>query len=152
MRVFWLSTRSGSNAQSTGARDRAPVARLLPGLLREVAIAAAAAAVVFLAPALAQTDTPPSPDTAAEAQVKPPEASSADIDGETMFATTCGFCHESGGRIAGKGPKLSNSKRSDEFMINRIKNGKPGAMPAFGHAFSDGQIMAILAYIRGLDE
>jgi mono/diheme cytochrome c family protein len=80
------------------------------------------------------------------------EASPNDIDGAQMFATTCGFCHQNGGRAAGRGPKLSKSERSDEFIIERIKNGKTGAMPAFGSAFSDGQIIAILAYIRGLDD
>lgn len=80
-----------------------------------------------------------------------PEASESDIDGETMFATSCGFCHEGGGRVAGKGPKLMGTARSDEFIIERIKKGKLGAMPAFGRVFSDGQIIAILAYIRGLD-
>ncbi len=74
-----------------------------------------------------------------------PEASSSDIDGEQMFATTCGFCHQDGGRAAGRGP-------SDEFIIERIKKGKMGSMPAFGSVFSDGQIIAILAYIRGLDD
>jgi mono/diheme cytochrome c family protein len=81
-----------------------------------------------------------------------PEASSSDIAGEQMFATTCGFCHQDGGRAAGRGPKLSKTERSDEFIIERIKKGKMGAMPAFGSVFSDGQIIAILAYIRGLDD
>jgi mono/diheme cytochrome c family protein len=81
-----------------------------------------------------------------------PEASSSDIDGQQMFATTCGYCHQDGGRAAGRGPKLSKTERSDEFIIDRIKKGKPGAMPAFGSVFSDGQIIAILAYIRGLDD
>jgi mono/diheme cytochrome c family protein len=80
------------------------------------------------------------------------EASPNDIDGQQMFATTCGFCHQDGGRHAGRGPKLSKSERSDEFMIDRIKKGKVGAMPAYGSVFSDGQIIAILAYIRGLDD
>jgi mono/diheme cytochrome c family protein len=101
---------------------------------------------------LAQADASKPDASTAPAGVKPPEASSGDIDGETMFATLCGFCHESGGRTEGKGPKLANSKRSDEYLIDRIKKGKPGAMPAFGRVFSDGQITAILAYIRGLDE
>jgi mono/diheme cytochrome c family protein len=83
---------------------------------------------------------------------KPADASSSDIDGETMFATSCGFCHEQGGRVAGKGPKLQGTQRSDEFIINRVKTGKLGSMPAFGSVFSEGQIMAILAYIRGLEE
>jgi mono/diheme cytochrome c family protein len=80
------------------------------------------------------------------------EASPNDINGEQMFATTCGFCHQDGGRAAGRGPKLSKSERSDEYIIERIKKGKLGSMPAFGSAFSDGQIIAILAYIRGLDD
>jgi mono/diheme cytochrome c family protein len=83
---------------------------------------------------------------------QPPEASPNDIDGPTMFATLCGYCHQSGGRAEGKGPKLAGSKRSDEYLIERIKKGKLGAMPAFGGAFTDGQIIAILAYIRGLDD
>src|SRR5215470_5722070 len=86
------------------------------------------------------------------AKAAQPEASPSDIDGPTLFATTCGYCHQDGGRAEGRGPKLAGSKRSDEFIIERIKTGKPGAMPAFGDVFSEGQIIAILAYIRGLDE
>lgn len=82
----------------------------------------------------------------------PPQASVNDIDGETLFATVCGWCHEGGGHIAGKGPKLAGTTRSDEFILNRIRNGKPGAMPAFGGSFSEGQIIAILAYIRTLED
>src|SRR5204863_8854661 len=81
-----------------------------------------------------------------------PEASPNDLDGEQVFRNVCGFCHQNGGRAAGRGPKLSHTERSDEFIIERIKKGKPGAMPAFGSVFSDGQIIAILAYIRGLDD
>jgi mono/diheme cytochrome c family protein len=81
-----------------------------------------------------------------------PEASPNDIDGQQMFGTLCGFCHEGGGRKAGKAPKLAGSKRTDEYLIERIKKGKPGAMPAFGKVFSEGQIYAILAYIRGLED
>jgi mono/diheme cytochrome c family protein len=91
---------------------------------------------------------------AAGASNPPPqaEASPDDIEGGKMFATTCGFCHQDGGRHAGRGPKLSKSERSDEFIVERIKKGKTGAMPAYGAVFSDGQIIAILAYIRGLDD
>lgn len=80
------------------------------------------------------------------------EASPDDIEGGKLFATTCGFCHQDGGRHAGRGPKLSKSERSDEYIIERIKKGKVGAMPAYGAVFSDGQIIGILAYIRGLDD
>ncbi len=81
-----------------------------------------------------------------------PEASPNDIDGETMFATSCGFCHQQGGRVAGRGPKLAGLNKSDEYIIERIKKGKAGTMPAYGRAFSEGQLIAILAYIRGLDD
>lgn len=99
----------------------------------------------WLSTAAAQQPAPASPPAQAE-------ASPNDIDGDKMFATTCGFCHQDGGRHAGRGPKLSKSARSDEFIIDRIKKGKAGSMPAFGSVFSDGQIVAILAYIRGLDD
>ena len=67
-----------------------------------------------------------------------------------LFATTCGCCHSDGGRAAGKGPQLMNSPRDDDFLRNRIKNGKEGAMPAFGATFSDAQIDQIIKYIRAL--
>jgi mono/diheme cytochrome c family protein len=93
-----------------------------------------------------------SPGPAAKAEARPPEASPDDIDGPTMFATLCGYCHQDGGRAQGKGPKLAGTKRSDEYIIERIRNGKSGAMPAFGGTFSEGQIIAILAYIRTLED
>ena len=74
-----------------------------------------------------------------------------DIEGETMFATSCGFCHQSGGRAAGRGPKLAGTTRSDDFIAERVRKGKPGAMPAYGSVFSESQIMAIVAYIRALE-
>src|SRR5262245_36726102 len=69
---------------------------------------------------------------------------------EQLFASSCGWCHSDGGRVAGKGPLLSNSARSDDYLRNRIKMGKEGAMPAYGSAFSDAQIDAIIKYIRSL--
>ena len=69
-----------------------------------------------------------------------------------MFATSCGWCHAKGGKAEGRGPKLAGTTKSDEFLIERIKKGKSPGMPAFGRAFSDGQIIAILAYIRSLDD
>ena len=101
--------------------------------------------------ALAQSTPAASPPASPSANTPAAGASPDDIHGEQMFATTCGFCHPDGGRHQGRGPKLSNSERSDEYLIERIKKGKGGAMPAYGSVFSDGQIVAILAYIRGLD-
>jgi mono/diheme cytochrome c family protein len=67
-----------------------------------------------------------------------------------LFASTCGWCHSNGGRVAGKGPQLMDTARSDAEIINRIKNGKAGAMPAFGTTFDDAQLQAIVKYIREL--
>jgi len=82
-----------------------------------------------------------------------PVASPSDgsaIDVATLFAPTCGFCHGDGGRTAGKGPQLMDTARSDEFLRDRIKNGKEGAMPAFGQMLSDADVDAIIAYIHQL--
>jgi mono/diheme cytochrome c family protein len=43
-----------------------------------------------------------------------------------------------------------DSQRSDDYIRDRIKNGKQGAMPAFDQAFSDAQIDEIIKYIRAL--
>jgi mono/diheme cytochrome c family protein len=89
-------------------------------------------------PARAQAQTPPSP------------GQPGSINVERLFATSCGWCHQSGGRVAGRGPKLAGTDKSDEFIISRIKAGKPPGMPAFGRSFTDEQLQAIVAYIRSL--
>ena len=43
-----------------------------------------------------------------------------------------------------------DTARSDDFIRNRIKNGKEGSMPAFGKSFSDADIDRIIVYIRAL--
>ncbi len=73
-------------------------------------------------------------------------------DGGKLFATSCGWCHSQGGRVAGKGPKLAGTQRSDEFIVNRIKTGKQGAMPGFAKTFNDQQIAQIVRYIRSLKD
>src|SRR6185295_15553960 len=72
------------------------------------------------------------------------------LDVKSTFRNICGFCHENYGRKAAKGPQLMNSERSDEFIFNRIKNGMPGRMAAFGTAFTDDQIHDIIKFIRSL--
>jgi mono/diheme cytochrome c family protein len=76
--------------------------------------------------------------------------SGSQLDVNQLFAGTCGWCHSDGGRVAGKGPKLMDTERSDDFIRNRIRNGKEGAMPAFGQMFSDADIDEIIKYIRNL--
>ncbi len=74
----------------------------------------------------------------------------SDEDVAGLFASTCGFCHQDGGRAAGRGPQLMGTKRTDAFIINRIKHGKEGYMPAFGQALTDREIRGIVHYIRHL--
>jgi mono/diheme cytochrome c family protein len=79
-------------------------------------------------------------------------AEEATLTGAQIFASTCGFCHQDGGRVAGRGPKLAGTDRPDEYLLNRIRVGKEGAMPAYGRAFSEGQLRALVAYIRSLKD
>ena len=88
--------------------------------------------------------------TPASAQPGATAPDNAGNDANQLFATTCGWCHSDGGRAAGKGPQLMDTKRDDDFVRDRIKNGKSGAMPAFGSMFSDAQIDQIIKYIREL--
>jgi mono/diheme cytochrome c family protein len=74
----------------------------------------------------------------------------SNFDVPKLFANTCGWCHSNAGRVAGKGPQLMGTTLTDEQITYRIRNGKPGAMPAFGSSFSDEQIKAIIKYIREL--
>ena len=72
------------------------------------------------------------------------------FDVKNLFRNVCGFCHEDYGRHTGKGPQLMNSERSDQFLFDRIKNGLPGRMAAFGSIFTDDQIHQIVKFIRSL--
>jgi mono/diheme cytochrome c family protein len=95
---------------------------------------------------------PASATTATPAATAPTPAGSAPAadDVQTLFASTCGWCHSGGGRLPGKGPQLMGTTLTDEQIVFRIKTGKPGAMPAFANAFNDQQLKAIVKYIRDL--
>lgn len=85
---------------------------------------------------------PPTPPAAA--------GTAAPMDVEKLFAGSCGWCHSDGGRVAGKGPQLMGIKLTDGEIIHQIRNGTTGQMPAFGSAFTDTQLQAIVKYIRNL--
>jgi len=71
--------------------------------------------------------------------------------GRQLFANNgCGWCHEDGGRRAGRGPQLMDTQRSDDFIANRIRHGSPGHMPAFGSSLQDPQIRDLIAFIRSI--
>jgi mono/diheme cytochrome c family protein len=81
----------------------------------------------------------------------PTDTAAQIAEGKNLFISNgCGWCHEDGGRKAGRCPQLMNSPRDDGFIISRIVGGSPGAMPAFAQQFNDTDIQAILVYIRNL--
>jgi mono/diheme cytochrome c family protein len=109
-----------------------------PFMFRTLLIAASIAfAASGVAPAAAADDQPPAQGAPA-------------FSVKNTFRNICAFCHENYGRKAGKGPQLMGSQMTDEQMFNRIKNGKPGRMAAFGGNFTDDQIHEIVTFIRAL--
>ena len=105
--------------------------------MQRLVIALVVVLVVVTAPDPGRAQSPPSDQTAAA---------------EQLFVNTCGFCHQAGGRVAGRGPKLAGTERPGDYLLNRIRLGKEGAMPAYGRAFSDSQLRALVAYIRSLKD
>jgi mono/diheme cytochrome c family protein len=73
--------------------------------------------------------------------------------GAQVFASHgCGYCHENGGRSAGKGPQLMGTSRTDDFITFRIMNGKEAKMPSFSGSIDGNQLSDLIAYIRSLKE
>jgi mono/diheme cytochrome c family protein len=119
--------------------------------LRKLAVIAGAAIAAYAADTgtPSQQDAAPVPNAAGTKEgAAAPAAKPLDV--KSTFRNICGFCHEDYGRKAGKGPQLMDNPNSDEFLFNRIKNGKPGRMAAFGSVFTDDQIKQIVVFIRQL--
>ena len=90
-----------------------------------------------------------SPLRAAETTAADPSAQIA--RGRTLFISYgCGWCHEDGGRKAGRCPQLMGIEHDDNFILSRIAAGSPGKMPAFGTGLSAEDMQALLVYIRSL--
>ena len=71
--------------------------------------------------------------------------------GKTLFISYgCGWCHEDGGRKAGRCPQLMGTEHNDNFILSRIAAGSAGKMPAFGEGLSAEDMQALLVYIRSL--
>src|SRR6516165_2132484 len=84
---------------------------------------------------------------AAEAGSSQTDPAAQIAHGKTLFISYgCGWCHEDGGRKAGKCPQLMGIQRDDNFILTRIATGSAGKMPAFGESLSGPDIQALLAY------
>jgi mono/diheme cytochrome c family protein len=71
--------------------------------------------------------------------------------GKALFISYgCGWCHEDGGRKAGRCPQLMGTEHDDNFILSRIAAGSPGKMPAFGAGLTETDMNALLVYIRSL--
>jgi mono/diheme cytochrome c family protein len=71
--------------------------------------------------------------------------------GKSLFVSYgCGWCHEDGGRKAGKCPQLMNTQRDDNVILTRIDTGSEGKMPAFGTTLTGPDLQALLTYIHSL--
>jgi len=91
------------------------------------------------------------PAAAAETGSSQADPAAQIAHGKTLFISYgCGWCHEGGGRKAGKCPQLMGTERDDDFILMRIATGSAGKMPAFGESLSGPDIQALLAYIRSL--
>ncbi len=112
--------------------------------------ACAAGAALCAQGALAQPAGKPGPMQSGVHAPSRVENKAQGFDASKLFATTCGWCHSGGGRKPGKGPQLMGTELTDGEIMSRIRNGKVGQMPAFGSAFNEEQLRAIVAYIRSL--
>jgi len=85
------------------------------------------------------------------APTSPADAAAQIARGKTLFVSYgCGYCHEDGGRRAGKCPQLMDTQRDDNFILTRIATGSEGKMPAFGTVLAGPDMMTLLTYIRSL--
>jgi mono/diheme cytochrome c family protein len=69
--------------------------------------------------------------------------------GRALFLKNCAHCHGADGH-GDDGPDLHGLDDSDEWIANRIRNGKKGQMTAFAGKLQPADIDALIAYLRTL--
>jgi mono/diheme cytochrome c family protein len=93
--------------------------------------------------------------TCREAQGSPPPAPGSPqpgadtAAGRTLFLKNCAHCHGADAH-GDEGPDLHNLDLSDEWIGNRIRNGKKGQMTAFAGKLQPAEISALVAYLHTL--
>jgi mono/diheme cytochrome c family protein len=95
------------------------------------------------------------------ARAKEKLAPETDRDPAVLFDKNCATCHGKDGRAKTFKAKFNHARNltdakwqgevSDERLSNSISNGK-GKMPAWGKKFSEGEINALVAYVRKLKQ
>jgi cytochrome c553 len=108
-----------------------------------------AGSTILLVALLCRCFAEPSPIRAAETVGT--DAAAQIARGRTLFISYgCGWCHEDGGRKAGRCPQLMGTEHDDNFILSRIAAGSTGKMPAFGAGLTEADMNALLVYIRSL--
>lgn len=86
------------------------------------------------------------------------------VDGAELYASSCARCHGQYGAgtpqgfVGGGLPPARNFRdhefqksRTDEQITTTIRRGKGSGMPAFGTAFDDAQLRALVSQVRSFD-
>ena len=72
-------------------------------------------------------------------------------DGKAIFLKNCAACHQANGKgIAGAFPALAGSAfvQGDSLEVATVLLKGRGGMPVFGASLDDGEIAAVLGYVR----
>jgi mono/diheme cytochrome c family protein len=80
---------------------------------------------------------------------KPAPTPETIAEGGKLFLNSCAHCHGADAR-GDEGPDLHDLQMSDRHIVNVIKKGIKGEMPAFAKKHSDAEIAELLAYVRSL--
>lgn len=78
-----------------------------------------------------------------------PQPGANSTAGRALFLKNCAHCHGADAR-GDEGPDLHNLDSTDEWIANRIQNGKKGQMTAFAGKLQRDEINAVVAYLRTL--
>jgi mono/diheme cytochrome c family protein len=90
-------------------------------------------------------------DTETQRTQTSPDPAALTIEIKKLFAANCSWCHEDYGRKGGKAPRLAGTRMNEHQLEDRIRDGKPGAMPSFRRSLTDEQVSAFARYIKSLE-
>jgi mono/diheme cytochrome c family protein len=71
------------------------------------------------------------------------------LSGQKLFLKNCAHCHGADAH-GDDGPDLHRLDEADEWITNRIRNGKKGQMTAFAGKLQPAEIAALVAYLHTL--
>jgi mono/diheme cytochrome c family protein len=152
MLALALTVACGDDDKPAAPAAKAPGAKPAPVPAPAPAPSADGAAPAGAAPAVAADGAAPA--GAPEAPAAPPAANG--VDGKAVYMQYCVACHGAdgkgnGGLAASFIDEPARLAKPDAELIKSVKEGKQGSvgmMPPWGGTLNDGQISAVVAYIR----